>query len=554
MKCFSILSGFLLGLFFIASCASSSKLVSKGWKEVGRGNYKKAEKKFFKAIRKERNNDKAYEGLAFMEAQRRDYIKAEVYMEKAYSLRPTADRAYAYARFANKRGKQNKAMELLYQIPKLGNFDYYRGLAKKESDFSSLKGDGRFNRYLLGYRRLKIQPYYAYSSEDDGLLGGENDMFVVVENQNKILLTTEVIQDNNIARWSNDYVIFDYPLNSSISISLLDEDVVKHDNLLSVKGYFTPNDYTWQNRRNTTLKVKVSDTDSPPYTTGNMVPYELGIGGVAAAIGIGALAYASINNNQSSNTYSISGFTSCLKTTNNSTDLYILSIGTDVENRTTAMDNDALKITSQLREGCGNQKLFGNVYSRTLTGAQATKVNILKAFNTIKAKTNEDDIFLLFFSGHGGVDNGRFIFGAREGKITVDEIVTGIDADNCKTILWFDACHAGQVGNDFRNKVDDYIRNKKLPNVSILMSSSDNEFSYVDTANNMGFFAKAIVDGPRGYADAGDMNHIISLRELVDYIKKVLPQRTRNCQYCRDQQTPQILNEGKSFNTRLSNY
>lgn len=58
---------------------------------------------------------------------------------------------------------------------------------------------------------------------------------------------------------------------------------------------------------------------------------------------------------------------------------------------------------------------------------------------------------------------------------------------------------------------DDYIRNKKLPNVSILMRSSGNEFSYVDTTNNMGFFAKAIVDGLRGYADAGDMNHIISL-------------------------------------------
>lgn len=67
---------------------------------------------------------------------------------------------------------------------------------------------------------------------------------------------------------------------------------------------------------------------------------------------------------------------------------------------------------------------------------------------------------------------------------------------------------------------DDYIRNKKLPNVSILMRSSGNEFSYVDTTNNMGFFAKAIVDGLKGYADAGDVNHIISLRELVDYIKK----------------------------------
>lgn len=71
--------------------------------------------------------------------------------------------------------------------------------------------------------------------------------------------------------------------------------------------------------------------------------------------------------------------------------------------------------------------------------------------------------------------------------------------------------------------MDDYIRNKKLPNVSILMSSSNNEFSYVDTLNNMGFFAKAIVDGFRGYADAEDMNYIISLRELVDYINKVLP-------------------------------
>jgi len=61
---------------------------------------------------------------------------------------------------------------------------------------------------------------------------------------------------------------------------------------------------------------------------------------------------------------------------------------------------------------------------------------------------------------------------------------------------------------------------KKLPNVSILMRSSDNEFSYVDTTNNMGFFAKTIIEGLKGYADAGDVNHIISLRELVDYIKK----------------------------------
>ena len=52
------------------------------------------------------------------------------------------------------------------------------------------------------------------------------------------------------------------------------------------------------------------------------------------------------------------------------------------------------------------------------------------------------------------------------------------------------------------------------------MRSSDNEFSYVDTTNNMGFFAKTIIEGLKGYADAGDVNHIISFRELLDYIKK----------------------------------
>ncbi|MDR2407882.1 MAG: caspase family protein [Bacteroidales bacterium] len=249
-------------------------------------------------------------------------------------------------------------------------------------------------------------------------------------------------------------------------------------------------------------------------------------------------------------------FISCSNPTRNSIDLYILAIGTDVKEESIAMDNDANSLTDRLRKGCGDKDLFGNIYSKILTGTDATKANILEALSDIKECTNEDDIFLLFFSGHGGFNSDRkFIFGSRNGDITVDEIVVGMDADNCKTILWFDACHAGQVGNDFRNGVDDYIRNKRMPNVSILMSSSDNESSWTDANYNLGFFAKAIIDGLDGAADAGDMNHIISLRELVNYVIRVVPQRTKksNCSYCVIQ-TPQILNEGKSFGTRLSKY
>lgn len=264
------------------------------------------------------------------------------------------------------------------------------------------------------------------------------------------------------------------------------------------------------------------------------------------------------NNSNSGSQYSTSAdnnnsFIPCSSSTNNSTDLYILSIGTDVKNMSTAMDNDAVQIVDKLREGCGNKNLFGNVYSKTIIGSDATKSNILNALNQMKLKTNEDDIFLLFFSGHGGVINERFVFASRNEYTSVDDIIQGIDADNCKTIIWFDACHAGQVGIDFKNKVDDYIKNKRLPNVSIMMSSSDNESSWTDTNNNMGYFAKSIIDGLKGNADENDMNNFISLRELVNYVVKVVPARTRNSSNCKTQ-TPQVLNEGKSFNTRLSYY
>jgi hypothetical protein len=259
-----------------------------------------------------------------------------------------------------------------------------------------------------------------------------------------------------------------------------------------------------------------------------------------------------------------SSFIPCSNTTRNSIDLYILAIGVDEKGETPAMDNDANALTDRLRQGCGDKDLFGNIYSKTLTGNNATRTNILESFNKMKSYTNKDDIFLLFFSGHGGADNNRFTFGSLNGDITVDEIVSGLDADNCKTILWFDACHAGQVGNDFRNGIDDYIRNKQMPNVSILMSSSDNESSWADPTYNLGYFTKAIIDGLNGAADAGDMNHIISLRELVNYVRRVVPQRVGNQNECPQghpkypskccTQTPQILNEGKSFGTRLSKY
>lgn len=240
-------------------------------------------------------------------------------------------------------------------------------------------------------------------------------------------------------------------------------------------------------------------------------------------------------------------FISCPNSTKNSTDLYILSVGTDPK---VLSDKDAYAMTEELRKGCGDSRLFGNIYSITLAEGKANREEILKSFNDIRQQTNEDDIFLFLFSGHGGVDNGEYVFATYEGKfITVDDIVNGLDADNCKTIFWFDTCHAGKVKDDFRNNVDDYIRRKVCPNVSVLMSSSDQEASYPDYSAGLGYFTKAIIDGLRGAADQHPYNRTISLRELEEYIMRTVSFRTNGRQH------PQVLKQGKkSIETRLSTY
>ena len=280
------------------------------------------------------------------------------------------------------------------------------------------------------------------------------------------------------------------------------------------------------------------------------------VGGIAAIIN--SSSNSSTSTSSSSNTSSnSSAFISCSRTTSNSIDLYVLAVGTDAN---ILSDKDAVALTNRLKQGCGERDLFGNVYTITLTGQSATKSKILNAFYEIRRKTNEDDIFLLYFSGHGcgkrsGCDEFAFVTSKPEQAfITVDEIVEGINADNCKTIFWFDACMAGQVAIDFRDGVDDYIRSKTLPNVSILMSSSDSESSWPDTNNNLGFFTKAIIDGLNGAADYNN-NRIVSLEELCRYVISVVPQRTNNCTYCTNTQHPRQLKAGRdAFNTRLSKY
>lgn len=272
----------------LTSCASTSlQLANKGFEKYSQKDYTKANKLFDKALKKKGTKEKAYEGKAFVSSKFQNYRDAEFYISKAYSINPkSANHTYNYACFSNLNGKPNQAMNLLYEIPAKGNFEYYRKLASKDKGLESLKSNQKFIRYLSGFRRLKIQPYSAYSDISDGWFN-QNDLFVVVENNGKIILVTDVVQESNNANWNNDYVVFDYPLESKIRIILMDEDIFEHDKFIYINGLITkPDDYNFTSG-NSYLKVNITDVESYPYTTGTYLPSEVSL--TELALGVGAL-------------------------------------------------------------------------------------------------------------------------------------------------------------------------------------------------------------------------------------------------------------------------
>lgn len=274
-------------LVFISACSSSEKLAEKGWKKYEEGQITKADKIFSRALLKKGLKERAFEGKAFTAYKFGRYAEAESNIAQAYRVNNASARhTYNYACFSNLNGKPSQAMSLLFEIPAKGDFHHYRKLAASDPDLKSLKNNVAFIRYLSGYRRLKIQPYSAYSDIFDGPFN-QNDLFVVVKNGERVILVTNVVQESNYANWSNQFVVFDYPLDSRIRFVLMDEDIFEHDKILDFNSLITKtDDYTFK-YGNSYLKVKVSDTELTPQTTGTYLPKEVSLSELI--LGLGAL-------------------------------------------------------------------------------------------------------------------------------------------------------------------------------------------------------------------------------------------------------------------------
>ncbi len=219
--------------------------------------------------------------------------------------------------------------------------------------------------------------------------------------------------------------------------------------------------------------------------------------------------------------------------------LHVLAIGIDdyVDDNLdlTSANKDVQSIVSSLEAQKGG--VFGEVRTKTLSNADATKANIEDAIRQIKGKAAKDDLVLIYFAGHGAESNGNFYLKPTDVKTdpaemeisSVDNrwVLEEISRYSAPTLYFLDASYpskadagAASLGNanmdavtsDFGNVIDsdDDIR-------IFVSSTSAKQKSNTAGADKGSVFTSAMLEGLDGKADK-NANGLVTVEELGDYV------------------------------------
>ncbi len=153
-----------------------------------------------------------------------------------------------------------------------------------------------------------------------------------------------------------------------------------------------------------------------------------------------------------------------------------------------------------------------NATVETLLNSSATCNNIKNRMTSLFSNAGNDDIVVLFFSGHGS-PNGLVAY---DGLLLYSEIRKIYS--QCKSrnkVVFADACYSGRMRVAGSNASSD----AKVQNVMFFLSSRSNELSIENPVMKNGFFTAFLERGLRGGADS-DRDRVITAKELYDFVSK----------------------------------
>lgn len=199
-------------------------------------------------------------------------------------------------------------------------------------------------------------------------------------------------------------------------------------------------------------------------------------------------------------------------------------------------DDDAYQVYAFLKSPEGGALPESQI--SLLIDEAATRDNILRAMRQTFGKADENDVVMMYFSGHGL--EGCFLpvdFDGYSNKLRHDEVRRVFAESKAKHKLCIaDACHSGTMQSlAARSPVtvtlDKYYAAFENTDggTALLMSSKGEELSLEDHGLRQGVFSHYLLRGMKGAADKNS-DSIVTIREIYNYVYAKVREYTANVQ------------------------
>lgn len=197
-------------------------------------------------------------------------------------------------------------------------------------------------------------------------------------------------------------------------------------------------------------------------------------------------------------------------------------------------DDDAYHIYAFLKSPEGGA--LPDEQIKVLIDDDATRSNIIRSMRQVFLQADENDVVLLYFSGHGLP--GSFLpvdFDGFNNKLQHEDLKELLKESKAKhKICLADACHSGSL-MAMRAPLDGTLRKyyeafeESDGGTALLLSSKGDEYSLEDKGLRQGIFSHFLIRGLKGEAD-DDKDKIVTISELYNFVHSNVRRYTGNAQ------------------------
>ncbi|MDA9773446.1 caspase family protein [Saprospiraceae bacterium] len=185
-------------------------------------------------------------------------------------------------------------------------------------------------------------------------------------------------------------------------------------------------------------------------------------------------------------------------------------------------DDDAYQIYAFLKSPEGGA--LPNSQIKLLIDENATRKNILSGMKEILLKADENDVVMMYYSGHGLP--GMFLpidFDGYRNSLSHQEVMDIFNSSKAKHKLCIaDACHSGSLlasKSPFKKQINEFYSEYSKTNggTALIMSSKSEEVSLETSGLRQGIFSHYLIRGLNGEADS-NQNKVVTVSELFSFV------------------------------------